>query len=394
MGFGQQLFPALEPVWILFAYLVFHWQTWLNNSLGHMVWQQQLALLKHVYPYQSSPSASWSQDLYCLLCKQFTGIAAGCCYSHYSCLFPHIQHVQTYLWKHHLVQNGNRQNDGVSLRQHCIRRWWRQIQGLYLPGCPTHWSKWARPSPLFIHPSPVILPFCYCQILIHPLSFAPFFHITQLAWVPHHQSSHVLAHWCIQCPMPTITHIHHCFHNHIHICICIHIHVLIHTLTIALRLTTVPYMHSHTHFCILSVALWVLTHALVCTTLTHSLTFTFTHQHLYHDSQHLPALTKTHLVLVPSADIITVTWSQVHLTSSSCGWRVGGLDLGHFHWCWTVLVLFWWSLLLLLLPLSLYYLLWKLSCHWWLVFLWSSLVMVPGPQLIWPIGSVQLKDCS
>ena len=260
--------------------------------------------------------------------------------------------------------------------------------------CPTHWSKRARPSPLFIHSSPVILPFCYCWILIHPLFFAPFFHITQLAWVPHHQSSHVLAHWCIQCPMPTITHIHHCFHNHIHICICIHIHVLIHTLTIALRLTTVPYMHSHTHFCILSVALWVLTHALVCTTLTHSLTFTFTHQHLYHDSQHLPALTKTHLVLVPSADIITVTWSQVHLTSSSCGWRVGGLDLGHFHWCWTVLVLFWWSLLLLLLPLSLYYLLWKLSCHWWLVFLWSSLVMVPGPQLIWPIGSVQLKDCS
>jgi hypothetical protein len=66
--------------------------------------------------------------------------------------------------------------------------------------CPACWNKQARPSPLFIHSSPVILPLRYCQILVHPLSFAPFFCITQLAQVPHHWSSHVLARWRIQCP--------------------------------------------------------------------------------------------------------------------------------------------------------------------------------------------------
>jgi hypothetical protein len=40
---------------------------------------------------------------------------------------------------------------------------------------------------------------------------------------------------------------------------------------------------------------------------THTLAFALAHQHLYRDSQHSPALTKTRLVLVPSADVVTAT---------------------------------------------------------------------------------------
>ena len=133
------------------CHLAFHWQTWLNNGSDHIVWQLGWHFwwsVKHVYSYQPSPSASWLQDIYCLFCKQLTGIAPGCCYSYYSSLCPHIQHVQTYSWKHHLGWKGNRQNDGVSLRQHCISRWWRQLQGLYLPDhCHLYCSlsqKWSN----------------------------------------------------------------------------------------------------------------------------------------------------------------------------------------------------------------------------------------------------------
>jgi hypothetical protein len=126
---------------------------------------------------------------------------------------------------------------------------------------------------------------------------------------------------------------------------CTHAHTSA-FLSVVLRVLTCTCMHNahaHTH-----------SHTDICT-MAHSIRL------------HSP---KTHLVLALSTDIVTATWLQVLLTSRSCGWRDRKLDLGRFHWCWVVLVLFCGLCLshfiaALLFASFPYYLLWKLSCHRW-----------------------------